>query len=116
MRKMGLLSFSRSQQFAGLKKAPSCHRLTASPVRGLRPTRASRALTENAPNPRNSTRSPWPKPDDFEHRIHELTCSRQVRVFVRNLLDQFRPTVLSPIARQPRSGPFVTQHVVIIRL
>ena len=31
---------------------------TASPVRGLRPTRASRALTENAPKPRSSTRSP----------------------------------------------------------
>ena len=31
---------------------------TLSPVRGLRPTRASRRLTENAPKPRNSTRSP----------------------------------------------------------
>src|SRR5271170_1672624 len=31
---------------------------TLSPVRGLRPTRASRRLTENAPNPRSSTRSP----------------------------------------------------------
>ena len=31
---------------------------TASPVRGLRPVRASRRLTVNAPNPRSSTRSP----------------------------------------------------------
>ena len=31
---------------------------TPSPVRGLRPTRASRRLTEKAPNPRSSTRSP----------------------------------------------------------
>ena len=32
---------------------------TLSPVLGLRPTRASRFLTENAPKPRNSTRSPF---------------------------------------------------------
>jgi hypothetical protein len=31
---------------------------TAAPVRGLRPVRASRSLTEKAPNPRSSTRSP----------------------------------------------------------
>ena len=31
---------------------------TCSPVRGLRPVRAGRCLTEKAPKPRNSTRSP----------------------------------------------------------
>jgi hypothetical protein len=31
---------------------------TLSPVRGLRPTRASRRFTEKAPKPRSSTRSP----------------------------------------------------------
>src|SRR5215204_691463 len=31
---------------------------TWAPVRGLRPVRAGRFLTENAPKPRNSTRSP----------------------------------------------------------
>src|SRR5271166_3147290 len=31
---------------------------TCAPVRGLRPVRAGRCLTENAPKPRNSTRSP----------------------------------------------------------
>src|SRR6516165_7889019 len=31
---------------------------TWAPVRGLRPVRAGRCLTEKAPNPRNSTRSP----------------------------------------------------------
>jgi len=34
-----------------------CSTNTYAPVRGLRPARARRRLTENAPNPRNSTRS-----------------------------------------------------------
>ena len=35
-----------------------CSTETWAPVRGLRPVRAGRCLTEKAPNPRNSTRSP----------------------------------------------------------
>ena len=35
-----------------------CSTETWAPVRGLRPVRAGRCLTEKAPKPRNSTRSP----------------------------------------------------------
>src|SRR3984893_18753954 len=54
------LWFKRSRSCLPVLKNGMCFSatLTLSPVRGLRPTRASRRLTENAPNPRNSTRSP----------------------------------------------------------
>ena len=66
--------------------------LTASPVRGLRPTRASRRLTEKAPKPRNSTRSPRDKaagvelavldPDleRMEHGLETMVGARGVKL------------------------------------
>src|SRR5690606_22639481 len=42
---------------------------TCSPVRGLRPTRAGRFLTEKAPKPRNSTRSPRAMASPISSRI-----------------------------------------------
>ena len=52
--------FSRSRSSFPVLKNGTCFSATStlSPVRGLRPTRASRRLTEKAPKPRNSTRSP----------------------------------------------------------
>src|SRR3546814_2461292 len=55
--------FRRSRSCLPVLKKGTCFsdKLTAAPVRGLRPTRASRRLTEKAPKPRSSTRSPRPE-------------------------------------------------------
>src|SRR3546814_18433933 len=42
---------------------------TDSPVRGLRPTRAFRRLTEKAPKPRSSTRWPWDRASEISSKI-----------------------------------------------
>ena len=49
--------------------------LTGSPVRGLRPFRASRLRTENAPKPRNSTRSPRARASPISPRMTFTTFS-----------------------------------------
>ena len=61
--KGGYLPFRRSRRSLPVLKNGTflSSTFTASPVRGLRPTRASRALTEKAPKPRSSTRSPLAK-------------------------------------------------------
>ena len=42
---------------------------TASPVLGLRPTRATRTLVKKLPNPRNSTLCPWLRVSAISSRI-----------------------------------------------
>ena len=88
--------------------------VTASPVRGLRPCRASRFLTEKAPKPRSSTR--WPG----RHRLDDLVEDRaddaldvpleQVRVLLGDLLDELgldhcAPRFPAAARRGDRSGP-----------
>ena len=64
------------------------------PVRGLRPMRAWRDLTEKAPKPRNSTRSPslMRRDDLVENRIDDAldVAMIEMRILLRDLLDQFR--------------------------
>src|SRR5262249_5847342 len=63
--------FSRSRNCLPVLKNGMCFSATCtlSPVRGLRPTRASRRFTENAPKPRNSTRSPRARAPEISSKI-----------------------------------------------
>ena len=49
--------------------------ITCSPVRGLRPVRAGRFFTENAPKPRSSTRSPRDSAATTSSRMAFTMCS-----------------------------------------
>jgi hypothetical protein len=66
---------------------------TDSPVRGLRPVRASRFFTENAPKPRSSTRVAPGEGigDGIEDRIHDLLdiALVKMRVLLSDLEHQF---------------------------
>ena len=65
---------------------------TISPVRGLRPVRASRFFTENAPKPRSSTRSPSPGHRDvIEDGVDDVfdVALVQMRVLFGELEHQF---------------------------
>ena len=53
---------------------------TTAPVRGLRPIRAWRRLTEKDPNPLNSTRPPGERVSEISSKITFTTLSRTLRV------------------------------------
>ena len=71
----GVPPFSRSRNSLPVRKngARFSPTETGSPVRGLRPMRDGRTLTEKAPKPRNSTR--WPSASALvmliQHRRHD---------------------------------------------
>src|SRR5579884_4089641 len=65
--------------------------LTLSPVRGLRPMRASRRLTENAPNPRSSTRSPRDSAAAISSKIAVTTTSTSRSSLPRKSLEMAVP-------------------------
>jgi hypothetical protein len=88
--------FNRSLRSLPALKNGTCFSSTStlSPVRGLRPMRASRFFTENAPKPRSSTRFPLAKSlgDLFEYRVHDAfnVALVEMRVFIRELLNELR--------------------------
>ena len=68
--------------------------VTCSPVRGLRPVRAGRFLTEKAPKPRSSTRSPRASAGDdlLQDGVDDVldVALEQVRIARRDALDELR--------------------------